>query len=475
MSHLLVIGAGPSSYGFLRGLAPRPDRRVTIIAPAGAGKVPSSLNVKIVSPKLRQPRVSTAYSYWRHLVDVQSTSFFPVGMHGVGGAAQFWGAAVSFFSDSDLHRLGLPPSAYWSAVQSLSRTWPISGNEDDEFRSEFACFPVDTSLIRISDRIEKLFGSYPELGVKVGRARISVHQSGTQACSSCGKCLSGCQTDSIWAPKKGDFLTMGHDVDFVQATAASFQDDGRRVSVTCNDGKSQTEIDGDDLVLAVDPVNLFRLLTECVPQQSHTAQLFHNPVYGFVFYAGRRPSASSFGMAQALIRLETADGHLYGSLYDGSVLRSANRIFLDSRAMDRVAQFLAPWFIFGSVYLSSDRSTVTMQRQGKSVSIEASVNPEAEIEANAARLVLRALASKNGLRLIAFRRAQLGADAHYAGGVPKSLRAPEASSLGTLRVMRKVRIVGGGLLNHLPSGFPTFSLSAAAFCVGRGFGARTAH
>ena len=68
--------------------------------------------------------------------------------------------------------------------------------------------------------------------MKVGRARISVHRSGTQACSSCGKCLSGCQTDSIWAPKKGDFRTMGHDVDFVQATAVSFQDDGRRVSVT---------------------------------------------------------------------------------------------------------------------------------------------------------------------------------------------------------------------------------------------------
>jgi hypothetical protein len=475
LSHLLLLGAGPSSYGFLRGLAPRPDRRVTIIAPTGACAAPSGFDVKMVSPKLRQPRVSAAYSHWRHLVDVRSTSFFPVGMHGVGGAAQFWGAAVSFFSDSDLHRLGLAPSQYWSAVQSLSRTWPISGNQDDEFRSEFACLPVDTSPIRISDRIEKLFGSYHELGVKVGRARISVHQSGAQACSSCGKCLSGCPTDSIWAPKKGDFLAMGHDVSFVQATAASFRDDGRRVSVTCNDGKSQIEFEGDDLVLAVDPVNLFRLLTECPPQRSNTAQLFHNPAYGFVLYAGRRPSAPSFGMAQGLIRLETTDGHLYGSLYDGSVIRSASRVFLDSRAGDRIAQFLAPRFIFGSVYLSSDRSTVTMQRQGRSVSIEASLNPGAEIEANAARLALRAFASRNGLRLIAFRRAPLGADAHYAGGVPKSLRAPEGTSLGTIRGVSKVRIVGGGLLNHLPSGFPTISLGAAAFCVGRGFGATVGH
>ena len=376
MSHLLLVGAGPSSYGFLIGLVPRPDRRVTIIAPTEAGNALPSLDVKMVSPKLRQPGPSAAYGHWRHMVDVRSTSFFPVGMHGVGGAAQFWGAALSIFSDGDLRRLGIAPSQYQSALEVLSRTWPISGNQDDEFRSEFRCLPVDPTPVRISHRIQKLFGNHQEFGVKVGRARISVQRTGEQACSSCGKCLSGCPTDSIWAPKKGDFRATGHDISFVEATVVSFGDKGQRVLVSCNDGKSQAEIEGDDVVLAVDPVNLFRLLTESLPQRRHTAQLFHNPAYGFMFYAGRPPSESTFGMAQALVRLETAEGHLYGSLYDGSVIRSPSPVFLDSRVGDRVAQLLAPQFIFGSLYLSSERSKVTMHREGTSVKIEASLNPE---------------------------------------------------------------------------------------------------
>ena len=267
--------------------------------------------------------------------------------------------------------------------RSLSRTWPISGNQDDEFRSEFACLPVATQhLVRISHRIEKLFGNHQEFGVKVGRARISVHRTGEQACSSCGKCLSGCPTDSIWAPKKGDFRATGHDVGFVEATVVSFGDKGQRVLVSCNDGKSQAEIEGDDVVLAVDPVNLFRLSDRILTAASpHCSALPQSSLRFYVLRGAAPERLLRLGWPKRLIRLETADGHLYGSLYDGSVLRSANPIFLDSRVGDRVAQLLAPWFIFGSVYLSSERSTVTMQRQGRSVNIEASLNPEAEIEA----------------------------------------------------------------------------------------------
>lgn len=478
---LAVIGAGPSALGFLAGLQPRTERRILVIAPGPdtaapardhrARKVPRS-------PKLRQPQVAAAVGHWLRTLPLREasapSSFAAIGVHGIGGSARYWGGTLSVFPDHVLQANGLNVQELHAAYASLGSLVPVSGNVADRIAPEFRPLAMGAPVAR-SRRMQHLDGSYCGGRLVVGSARVAIRSSGGEACTGCNKCLSGCATDSIWAPREQDFRALGHEVDFCSALVERIEPQSKdSVTITCSRAGATLRFRARHVVLACGPIPAFVLLAGLVGDPEVRAPLVHSPTFGFALWGGFERRAPMFGMAQAALFARNAGGAIdsIGSLYDGASLTGyPERVFFDDWPRDAAAQAAARFLLFGAIYVNSSWSRCELRMSSDGLAISGAAAPGFVDKAAAVRRLVQSFGREAGAPLVSFQEGGRGVDVHYGDGVPESLRSPQTASRGALSGLPQVTIVGGACFQALPPHYPTLTFMAQALSVGRAFSA----
>jgi ferredoxin len=469
---LLVVGAGPSALAFLHGLT-RQDGRTILVLAASGKEQGSPVNLLDVprSPKLRQPRVDASLRAWLSSLPqicVPNERFAPVGIHGFGGSAQYWGGAVGRFDRSALIRNSFDPTSFEEAYQALTRFVPVSSFSAENARvSE----PADVYLRR-SNRIAGLDGIHCDARMEVGPATVAIHTSGARACVGCNRCLSGCESNSIWAPTRKDFMSLGHNVAVETGFVSEIRPESDGFAVRFRTGEEVRSCKARQVVLAAGAIMNFNLLAPLSQTKSPRAPLLNCPSYAFAFLAKPTETGSMFGMAQSAFRMKGEDGEVLsvGCLYDGLSLSSyAEPVFFGSRQLDSVAQRAARWLIFGAGYLDSDNSEVELRRVEGKLIVDARSRPSRKPRGMQIKALLRRFGSEAHKPLVVFQSGQLGIDVHYGGGIPDDLGVEPGGS-GSLRRHPGITVVGGSQFSYLPPDYPTFSLMAASFLCGQQYG-----
>jgi ferredoxin len=467
-AEVLIIGAGPAGYAFARSLSTRHKVVIIASAPAG-GPGAKAVSGMARSPKLRQPMVRRGVDAWRNSAPGKidwNAAFSYIGLHGWGGAAQYWGASVGVFECDAITRNGFNPTEFEAAYAKCAKFVPVAGNEDDALRSRYRAFPKSPSPPR-SARIKRLDGHHCEGKFVVGAPRVAVRTSGASSCIGCNRCLSGCSHESIWYPRRQDFESLGEHVETLEGLVVELKPHPHSCDVVVRTSTGPATIKAHTVVLACGPLMTFILLAKVLEKPTQ-ARLWSTPSFAFAFWAESEPSNARFGMANATFELqEEGEAALFGNLYDGSSLIGyPDKVFSDWGAIDMAVGLAARRLIFGVGFASSDGSRVTVRQDAGEITFDTSTRSRGEQTARIQQ-TLRTFGREQGLRLLALRPGAPGIDIHYGGGIPLPFYDPSLAPKGTLAGgLDSVRVVGGANFCYLPPQSPTLSFMASATLVG---------
>jgi hypothetical protein len=475
---LLIVGGGPSAFAFIAGLARRTMGRSWLVAPSPATKSTEPFRSLRKTPKLRQTEVDANRIDWlRSLPQPISgaSKFTYIGLHGIGGAAQHWGAGIGLFDPSDLERNGFDSKTFRQGYAEWGNRIPISGNLLDELYQDYSILPITPSVVR-SPRVAGLDGCYSNGQLRIGAARNAVHHDGRLACYACNRCLTGCPVKSIWAPSERDFLDLSSSLERIDGRVVSLRPartPGWLVELRRLDPNRHASeyVHARKVVLACGPLQTFQLLAPLAGPQAR-ASLKYTPAIAFAFIAPKQRRYAIFGMANATFIWRNQNGApaLFGHLFDGTSLQGfQSRVFSSNIFVDKIASNLAGRLIFGNGFLSSQFGEIGLSAEEHSVRFDFNSSPpRSEVRSEVAEIKksLRRFAHEVKLPLVAFRLSQPGLDVHYAGGVPR-LFCGKKLPQGRLEGIDDVLVVGGAAFSHLAPQAPTFSFMVQAWMASR--------
>jgi hypothetical protein len=476
---LLIVGGGPSAFAFVAGLARGTIGRTWLVVPSPATKQSTEWFRSLrKTPKLRQTEVDANRIDWLRSLP-QSVSgankFSYIGLHGVGGAAQHWGAGIGLFDPSDLDRNGFDVKTFSEGYAEWGNRIPISGNLLDELYRDYSILPITPSVAR-SPRIARLDGRYSNGQLRIGAARNAVHHEGRFACYACNRCLTGCPIKSIWVPSLRDFLDLSSCLQRIDGRVVSLRPAHRpgwlvELRRPGPDRLTSEYVYARKVVLACGPMQTFQLLAPLAGPQAR-ASLKHTPAIAFAFIAPRQKRYEIFGMANATFiwRNQSGASALFGHLFDGTSLQGfQSRVFSSNIFVDKIASNVAGHFIFGNGFLPSHFGEIGLSAEEDSVQFDFNSSASrSEVRSAVAEIkrALRSFAHEANLPLVAFQLSEPGLDVHYAGGVPKLFcgkKLPE----GRLEGIDDILVVGGAAFSHLAPQSPTFSFMVQAWMAGR--------
>lgn len=473
---LTVVGCGPSSYGFLKGLEQNGANgriKIALICPA---KYLDQTNETLSfqgSPKFLQAENRRSAAYWETSLGapLKQDGFSVVGVHGIGGMARIWGGSYGIFPDEILEENGLESKTFQSDYRQCETFLPFSGNRDDTLREAYGMLGESPS-VHVSDRIKRLYGSYFSGRMQVGAPRLLVRTDGEGACDDCNQCLAGCPHDSVWYPQERDFSDLKLDITVIDG----FLGDMTRES----SGQWRLVIDGNagekrgcltkEVALGAGAVQNFLLLGRLC-KTPVKANLYDTPAVAFGFLTPKRNSRYDFfGMGNASFILKDPNGkpELFGNLYDGDSLRlSTGEVFSPFWLKEGIMKQAARYVIAGAGFLASRFSDNTIEWNGSEVSIHGSYTSEYHRVVGQIKSDLEHFGKEGAGLLVSFQEATLGADIHYAGGVPEPLLDNTRIQDGVLKDLDGIRVIGGSTFRNLPPMSPTLSYIANSYRIGR--------
>lgn len=464
---IAIIGCGPSSFGFLRGLEKNPTykgKKIAIICPK-EHLDSSKLNITFKgSPKLLQPQNRLSANYYEESFGVfELKDFSFVGIHGIGGMARIWGGSFGVFSQDGLKRNGFYPNEFNEIYKDLESILPLSGNKNDEIAKFY--YPLkSTEAPEISDRIKELFGVYSNL--KVGYPRIMLYLDGLRACKKSNQCLAGCKQDSVWYPRLEDFSSDYLETIIVRDLALELfkMDNGYAIKTTNKMLKAKK------IILAAGALFNFKLLSTF--SNTKEARLFCTPAFVFAFLSFKPNTKKEFfGMGNATFiiqRERESEPILFGNFYDGySLAISKGKVFSNNFLIDRLMRPLVARVIAGSGFSSSDNAEVVIKKMDKIIYIKASPTSVYEQTKKETKNILKEFSKWAKTPLITFKSVSFGADIHYAGAIPNDLYDKKLIKDGKLKGLDGLYAIGGSSFSYLEPMSQTLSFIANSYRIGK--------
>lgn len=142
---------------------------------------------------------------------VEARGFAPLWSGAAGGLGQAWTSGCYPFSDDELEAFPFGWSDIEPAYSEVARRIGVSGSTSDDLSRFMPAHDAIQPPVALDAHSEQLLGLYErnksKLGARhtlaLGRARLATLSQGhlnRPACSTCGRCLWGCPTESIYTP-----------------------------------------------------------------------------------------------------------------------------------------------------------------------------------------------------------------------------------------------------------------------------------
>lgn len=463
MFDIVLIGAGPSSYAFLKGLEKSEkfkNKKIALILSSKTKTNIQNINIDNVSPKFLQHENLKSLSYYLDGFKNSSTeNFTHIGIHGIGGMARIWGGSIGTFNKSALDRNNIDYNCIKSIYYDMAEFLPYRGNCDDLLMSDFDL--PRTTCVKVANKLKKLYGKSNNL--RIGTPRLLVKDN----CNNCNQCLIGCETDSVWYPTINDFLNISNIN--LHIIKDSFATNIQQNTITINTNDVLSSIDAKLIVLGCGALQNYKLLTT-LNISNKKAKILTTPAIAFAFFDFTKNSDSSFfGMGNASFAITKNDQNIfYGNLYDGySLSLSKGKVFSKNSFKDTLMKAVARYMVAGAGFMSSDNANCSIDTSNNNISIKANFNNLYEETCDEIISELKNFAQTNYKPLAHIKKAALGADIHYAGAIPDELFDINLAPNGKLKNVNNVLVIGGSTFSYLPPESPTLSYMANSYRIAK--------
>jgi len=449
MFDIVVIGCGPSAYGFLKGLEKNQDmknKKIAILCPNEYNEKTEKRKIKDISPKFLQEKNLLSLSYYLDTFgDVIENNFSHIGVHGIGGMARIWGGSIGFFDKESILKNGFDYSEFNDCYDELKSFLPLKHS------------------IKISDKIKSLFGNYDKGRFLVSYPNLMVKEN----CDNCNQCLIGCEKDSVWYPRYTDFEEINLNITIFDGCYAT--DILKSKVIFLKDDKVD-EINTKLTVLAGGAMQNYKLLAKIKPLNNKKASILTTPAVAFAFFNFKRNSNKDFfGMGNATFWVKDEDKTLlYGNFYDGySLSISKGKVFSSNSLKDAVFKAVSKYMVAGAGFMSSDCSDsyINIENNKYLISGEFTSNYFKNIEY--IQNILKKFTKETNSIYAYFKKVKLGADIHYAGGIPKELYVKDLIKDGIVKDIDYIRVIGGSTFSYLSPVSPTLSYIANSYRIGK--------
>ena len=466
---VVVIGAGASAYGFLKGLEQNPlykDKSIGVICPKKyLETTPAKIDFK-ASPKFLQKENVLRASYWKNSFAqaLKSDGFEPIGVHGIGGMARIWGSSYAVFSDVGLEKNGFDVKSFRKNYKLCSDFLPLSGNKNDHISDFFDDIPKSES-VNISDRIGSVYGTFCNERLKVGYPRLMLD---VQADKNCRYSKDPFNDDIVWSPKERDFKDIQLNIKFIQGVVSKVLRENDFYQVIIDRDDNVETITTKVVILSAGVIQNYRLLSPF--SRDKRAKLVNTPALAFGFLnLTNNQNGDFFGMGNATFALDDkGEIGFYGNLYDGDSLGlSKGKVFSHLFIKDKILKFLVRKMVVGAGFISSEHSQCSISSDDSQITIKGEFCESYYQIVSRIKKALRLYGKEKAGILAQVKKARLGEDIHYGGGIPEDLYAKELSVNGALKGLENIRVIGGSTFNYLPPFSPTLSFIANSYRIGQ--------
>ncbi|WP_324170930.1 hypothetical protein [Sulfurimonas sp.] len=449
---LVVIGGGASAYGFLKGLGGNnhfKNTKVILIYPSEYNARTELINIADISPKFLQKKNLLSLSYYLHSFgNYIEKGFTHIGVHGIGGMARIWGGSIGVFDKKSLIKNNFNPSEFQSIYDEI-----------DSF------LPSGCNSIKVSKKIKKLFGNYVNSRLKISFPKLLIKDN----CNNCNQCLAGCDLNSIWYPTKDDFENIENlDINIMEnCFVTNISDNKLTYKNKYNENKY---LNSNTIVLAAGTMQNYKLMINLKECKSTKAKLYTTPALAFAFLNFTRNSEKKFfGMGNATFLIEKNKNiQFYGNLYDGySLSISKGKVFSKYRVIDSIYKVLSRFMVVGAGFLSSDNADCNIEYINNTIVIDGKYTDEYYKNIAMILNILKKFLKEKKSIFVHIKKTNIGADLHYAGGVPNELYDINKIIDGQLKGIENVTVVGGSTFSYLPPESPTLSYIANSYRIGK--------
>jgi len=466
MYDMIIVGCGPSSYAFLKGLEQNEsyyNKKIALICPSNYKDDTLSINVEDISPKFLQRENLLSLSYYKDsLKNIFVNNFENIGVHGIGGMARIWGASIATFDRYALERNNLDYNKFIKYYDEMKEFLPYSGNKDDILKSYYN-MPTCES-VSISSKIKNIFGTYLNKSFMIGYPRLLVKTS----CDNCNQCLIGCHNDSIWYPMIEDFKNIKNlDINFISDYLVT---EISKRSVTLDGNNNIKVLKANKIILGAGVIQNYKLLAQLEKKNENKAKLYTTPAIAFAFLTPKKNNHKNFfGMGNASFILNKDEKvKFYGNLYDGYSLSLSNGlVFSKSFILDKCYKFISRYMIAGAGFMSSDNVTVDMNYKEGNIYINGKYSENYYNNSSCIIKKLKLFTKQINSVMLHIKKTKIGADIHYAGGIPEEMYDNNLIIDGKLKKYDSIVLIGGSTFSYLSPESPTLSFMANSYRIGK--------
>ncbi|MGJ8564278.1 MAG: GMC oxidoreductase [Alphaproteobacteria bacterium] len=446
------------------------------------------------TPKMKVPALRFIQKGFTDQNKMSATDISPTGSLVAGGLTQMWGAGAFCYDDDDLADTPISAGDLAPSYARVSERIGISGVKDDDISELLGHRVTLDDPIELHPTLGGILGRHKpgRPTFRLGRTRnavITKNKGKRLACNLSNNCLWSCSRQSIYsaaqeleALSKHPNFTLRTDCYVDRITADRTDPDKPIYRVMCSDlskKSAATEWQTSTLILAAGTLASTRLALMMMERYDVPQPICTHPAYAMAgLYwrrVGERSAKSGFALGHLAYEVKLSDDmdqRAFGVMFPSEGLLMSDLISnmpLTTPGSIGLTRALAPAMIVANGYVSSDHAdcTMTVQRDGKTDLIGKYRESFDPIFKGVTKELKRQMKKLGVVPLPgSIRRANLGSDGHYAGGLPMT-DAPNdkiltTTPLGELRGAPGVYVVDGAALPKLSVKHPTFTFMANA-------------
>ncbi|MBU3560582.1 hypothetical protein [Polynucleobacter hallstattensis] len=442
---IAVVGSGPTGTAAAQTLLNR-GYSVTLFDVGLTKSNANDFGTKTSLPKTLMPKkklFNSTFMYQRAdgiNIAVDNKVSFDTS-HAKGGLSTIWGATVGAIYPQDILNW---PISYNEISENLNLSFNLTGimgamDQIDELypinlKVNNFDFEVDQTIFLLN-RAKKHKIYLNKNNIYVGKSKLAVqaNPAAVNVCVKCGKCMEGCQYDSIFSAANilEDLLSDPKFTYQPLALVESVFESGDSVSLTfknlARDGEINTKIFS-SAVLAAGCLDTLRIIdnsTEKKPDHYiiKDSQKFYFPV--FVWGGRQRQSSKSISLA-----------HLYIQSFDSNLNLIQTQLYPGMQFLNlMLIEKLGPLFgsIFGKIlnpvlsrtyigmtYMHSNISgTMTVKFNQESINVSGKPNEKSTVEFRSLLARLFKIGHKTGFYVFPrlYLKAKIGHSQHFGGAI----------------------------------------------------------
>lgn len=449
---------------------------------------------KYSTPKMKVPAFQQVYAGFKSEYGISTHEVYVTGSACSGGLSRMWGAGVPTLLTKDLSSWPINQQELNYSYSRIAKRIGISGIDDTNFygdalKANNLLPPVELTppLSNLFSSYKKKEGSFANFSIARSRNAVLTKDYGSlPACVSCGRCLFGCPSNSIYDARH-DLANLKKHANFSYLTGITVSDLSKSPDNFYNIiGRKRNTIEPNAnivrarfIVLAAGAIGSTILTARYLQEFNKPINIKSHPAFAMGFlspaWLGKKLPSKFFSLAALSFSVKSIEKNeiAFGSIFPGYSIPAGElteRIPLSRPTAAQISRYLQPALILANCYLPSDHANIFLKVTSNKVDIFGSYADSFSTEFRNLKQLLTHSFRQLGVYSIPMssKIAQLGSDGHFVGSLPMTLKTDiwGCSFDGEVNGSPGLFVVDGAALPNTGVRNPTFTIMANADRIG---------